>query len=282
MVGVLGVILIDGDNVRGKMKFCLTKEELCDAVELWSYRAGLSGKVGLIFDHGSKHSAYVTNKNKLGIIFSGPKLTADDVIVRDVDYFVSHRKVDVTVITQDKELQKRCRKNSVKKIKHFNKKMKRNPELDKVQNKIKFISSTVFADLMMKIFFHNITSHHDTSHLNGADDLTRSTDVMTYSNLHPDPSYNEVDNADVIQMRNNLERETNLRESLETLKRSYRSRRQQNKRKLHTDNLKVKIEKIQLEIQKLMEGEASGTPSWTHVTFSTHTLLYHHRSFLDL
>ena len=49
------LLLIDGDNVRGKTKFSLSKEDLCSRVESWMHKEDLKGRVILFFDHASRH-----------------------------------------------------------------------------------------------------------------------------------------------------------------------------------------------------------------------------------
>ena len=79
-----GVIVLDGDNIRGKTKFTISKEQLCDDVIKWSDSIGLSNRVILVFDHGSKHQAYYCNG--IIIVFSGSRKSGDDIIARYI-YF---------------------------------------------------------------------------------------------------------------------------------------------------------------------------------------------------
>ena len=65
------LMIIDGDNVRGKTKFQLSKEQLSDCVELWMQESGLHGKVCLMYDHGSAQAGYVLPTSGLAICFSG-------------------------------------------------------------------------------------------------------------------------------------------------------------------------------------------------------------------
>lgn len=58
-----GVILLDGDNIRGKTKFRLSKEDLCRDVEEWMAEWGLFGLVTLMYDHASQHSGYFLPKS---------------------------------------------------------------------------------------------------------------------------------------------------------------------------------------------------------------------------
>jgi len=65
------LMIIDGDNVRGKTKFQLSKEQLSDCVEQWMQDCGLHGKVCLMYDHGSAQTGYVLPTSGLAICFSG-------------------------------------------------------------------------------------------------------------------------------------------------------------------------------------------------------------------
>jgi hypothetical protein len=58
-----GVILLDGDNIRGKTKFRLSKEDLCRDVEEWMSEWGLFGLVTLMYDHASQHTGYFLPKS---------------------------------------------------------------------------------------------------------------------------------------------------------------------------------------------------------------------------
>ena len=70
------LMIIDGDNVRGKTKFQLSKEQLSDCVEQWMQDCGLHGKVCLMYDHGSAQTGYVLPTSGLAICFSGSLLTS--------------------------------------------------------------------------------------------------------------------------------------------------------------------------------------------------------------
>ena len=69
------LMIIDGDNVRGKTKFQLSKEQLSDCVEQWMQDCGLHGKVCLMYDHGSAQTGYVLPTSGLAICFSGSSLS---------------------------------------------------------------------------------------------------------------------------------------------------------------------------------------------------------------
>jgi hypothetical protein len=70
------LMIIDGDNVRGKTKFQLSKEQLSDCVEQWMQDCGLHGKVCLMYDHGSAQTGYVLPTSGLAICFSGSSLSS--------------------------------------------------------------------------------------------------------------------------------------------------------------------------------------------------------------
>eukprot|EP01041_Mallomonas_annulata_P006063 gene6063-12227_t len=105
------VVMVDGDNVRGKTKFSLTKEHLCDAVIMWAKQQSIQDRVVIFFDHADEHEAFLLNGGS-AIVFSGPKRSADDIISRDVSWFHQTLQRNVVVITEDQELRSRCRKSS--------------------------------------------------------------------------------------------------------------------------------------------------------------------------
>ena len=117
------IMLIDGDNVRGKTKFRLTKQQLCYAVDRLVRGADLR-RVCLYFDHSTKQTGYLLpdNPNGLAVVFSGPRNSVDNVIVRDIKYFQANQSCDVLVVTEDRELKKRCRRTSLSNNKYKAKK----------------------------------------------------------------------------------------------------------------------------------------------------------------
>eukprot|EP01038_Epipyxis_sp_PR26KG_P014628 gene14628-19647_t len=102
------IIMIDGDNVRGKASFTVSKERLCDDITCWMKYLGLEGRVVVIFDHGSNHEAYYIKSSGLTIVFAGPTNTADDIISRDVRWIQENMKTNVIVVTEDHQLKRRC------------------------------------------------------------------------------------------------------------------------------------------------------------------------------
>lgn len=137
------VLIIDGDNVRGKTKFMLSKEELLLRVENWLFMENMQGKVLVVYDHASKQSGYMLDSG-LGVIFAGPDDCADDVIARDVPVFHRQFNANVVVVTDDKELRRRCSRDTSPRI------MKKKGIVDVSSNyTISIISSTLFADYLM-------------------------------------------------------------------------------------------------------------------------------------
>ena len=153
------VIIIDGDNVRGKTKFSMSKEDLVDKVNIWSKITDLNACIIIMFDHGSEHAAFYHKQNSFVIVFSGPILKADDVIARDIPYYQEHLNCSVVaVVTEDVDLKKRCRKNSISSPYNKRKSKKENKRNNKVDisidlkdRKLMTIDSTKFADILLQI-----------------------------------------------------------------------------------------------------------------------------------
>jgi hypothetical protein len=104
--GSSAAYVIDGDNVRGKSNFELSHDALLGRVGQWARRAGLSGCVLLTIDHGEAPTRI--NRHGIGISFSGPHDSADDLIAREVPTLMRQCKV-VTLVTADSGLIRRCR-----------------------------------------------------------------------------------------------------------------------------------------------------------------------------
>jgi hypothetical protein len=99
------VVLIDGDNVRGKTSFSVSKEQLLQDLHCFKDKFGLHDKLQLYYDHGRWHEAYKCDG--LSVVFSGEK-TADDIIARDVAWWKDRFKAHVMVVTADSGLKARC------------------------------------------------------------------------------------------------------------------------------------------------------------------------------
>lgn len=99
------VVLVDGDNVRGKTSFSISKEQLLADTHKLTERCGLSERLHLYYDHGKEHEAFRVLGTTL--IFSGER-TADDAIARDVGWWKEKYGSHVIVITADSGLKARC------------------------------------------------------------------------------------------------------------------------------------------------------------------------------
>ncbi|GFH58048.1 hypothetical protein CTEN210_14524 [Chaetoceros tenuissimus] len=99
------VVLIDLENVRGKSNFDLTHQELLRQTTQWVQMNELEDKVTFVVDHGSLHTAYYLQEEKLSLVFAGPRMKADDVLARDIAFF----EKNAIVVTADNELMSRCR-----------------------------------------------------------------------------------------------------------------------------------------------------------------------------
>ena len=73
-----GVLLVDGDNVRGKAGFGASHLSLMATLARWSSRRRLQGSTVLFVDHGAANSSFIALGN--AVVFAGPSQTADDII----------------------------------------------------------------------------------------------------------------------------------------------------------------------------------------------------------
>ncbi len=107
-----GVLLVDGDNTRGKSGFSLSHEGLLGRTARWAQRLGLEGRCVVLVDHGSSADAFhMPQLGGASVAFSGPAASADDVAARDVGWF--HRRGhDVMLVTADSGLIQRCRRSA--------------------------------------------------------------------------------------------------------------------------------------------------------------------------
>ena len=107
-----GVLLVDGDNTRGKSAFSLSHEALVARTARWASRCGLEGRLVVLIDHGSSPTAFhLPQLGGAAVAFSGPADSADDVAARDVGWF--HRRGhDVMLVTADSGLIQRCRRSA--------------------------------------------------------------------------------------------------------------------------------------------------------------------------
>jgi len=99
-----GVVLIDGNNVRGADRFALSQEALCERVAEWAAAERLPSI--LVLDHGEQR-AWPLGEFAVCTL-SGDVQTADDVCVRDA-LWLRQRGRGVAVATSDVELTRRLR-----------------------------------------------------------------------------------------------------------------------------------------------------------------------------
>jgi len=92
------LILLDGDNIRGKSGFRWSKESLYCKVHQFVERAQLKNRVILLYDHGPQH--YGHKIHGFTCLFGGSGRTADDVISKAVQW-CSIRNCSTLVVTSD-------------------------------------------------------------------------------------------------------------------------------------------------------------------------------------
>ena len=169
------VLIIDGDNLRGKTKFSLSKEDVCRRLERWVVTKNLSGRVVLVYDHASQQCSFML-KSGVAVVFAGPQLCADDIIARDVDYIRNQFNSTVTVVTDDKQLRRRCNGKSKRILKKEHLKEPNN-QLD-----VHIITSTAFAEFIMTLT-DETTASFESTELQSMKNMTAAVEVLTSPNI---------------------------------------------------------------------------------------------------
>ena len=103
-----GVVLIDGDNCRGKSRWQFSAAELSSRVVAAARRSsfGAEGVDTVLFlDHGERRDCFAVEG--CGVAFAGRRSTADDAIVDAVEWWLE-RNVSVVVVTSDYGLRQRA------------------------------------------------------------------------------------------------------------------------------------------------------------------------------
>ena len=101
------VVLIDGDNCRGKSKWRLSAADV-DAAAAGAHARGLLGQETiLMLDHGERRDCFVTEPGAYATAFAGRRATADDAIVDCVEHFLENNRT-LTVVTSDFGLRARA------------------------------------------------------------------------------------------------------------------------------------------------------------------------------
>jgi hypothetical protein len=103
--------LVDVNNVRGRTHFSSDVDEICCSLCRWASAEPAGSFVVLEVDHGPKLQAFVLHSEGLDgrvvVCFAGPKLEADDTIVRGIE-FCRSRGERVLAVTSDCGLRGRC------------------------------------------------------------------------------------------------------------------------------------------------------------------------------
>lgn len=95
------ILVIDGDNVRGKSGWAWNAADLASEVARWSDQ-----KTILFLDHGEMRQAFSLTP-ECSLAFAGPESTADDAIVDAVDWLLGSTSLSVAVVTSDYGLRAR-------------------------------------------------------------------------------------------------------------------------------------------------------------------------------
>ncbi len=101
------ILVIDGDNVRGKTGFQLTKDDLCENLTSFLHENHLNDQVIVAFDHGFEEEGVYLEHHSMAIVFSGPSQKADDVIARDILWLQKTFHLPILLVTDDFLLGKR-------------------------------------------------------------------------------------------------------------------------------------------------------------------------------
>jgi len=108
-LGDSGIILLDLNNIRGKVGFPRADVlDLCAVLAQWTRENDLKQQVIIEVDHGPSVEYFY--RSGVGMSFAGTKIIADDLIVMDVDYFVRQENKRVLVVTSDMGLKDRCKR----------------------------------------------------------------------------------------------------------------------------------------------------------------------------
>lgn len=100
--GAHQVLLIDGDNVRGKSGWVWSAA--CLAAEVAAMTAEAQLRSVLFLDHGEVREAFTpagSDGGRFALAFAGPKATADDAIVDAAEWFLSSTDTFLAVATSD-------------------------------------------------------------------------------------------------------------------------------------------------------------------------------------
>ena len=245
------VLIIDGDNLRGKTSFSVTKEELLD--DLGKFQKCIQnthGKICVYYDHGTSQEAYKL-RNHLNVIFSGDR-TADDSIVRDISWYQKYHDTHVTIVTADSGLRARC--SRVFKSK---------------KDKLNIIDSNLFVEFMDHLMRNasSSTTGFNSNCNNNNDDIgsttaTVSIDTPTSTVTTAFTITNTMDASDKENALTDLTRlELRLRDQIRSMTRMSTLRSGGRKKRMQFRNRLSELEsRLALCIQKsesLMKGKVN-------------------------
>lgn len=156
------VLLVDGDNLRGKTKFVCSKEDICRSIYHWLEHRGLVQQAIVMFDHGKQASAHhflpedtkTSSREGLLVAFSGPSMSVDQMMQRDIAFLQSTFHQDVVVVTEDMLLRKKCKTQSEDHRKNVRKAGKKDL-LESAAQSLHVISSPRFIELLQ--YSHPVT-----------------------------------------------------------------------------------------------------------------------------
>jgi len=103
------VVVVDGNNVRGRVGFRWTKMQLARLLSAWGAEYGIDGRVVVAWDHGLESIALPWDG--VAHAFAGPRRAADDLITEEVGRLSSLSILeeegafrDIWLATADREL----------------------------------------------------------------------------------------------------------------------------------------------------------------------------------
>lgn len=141
------ILLIDGDNLRGKTKFQVSKQKLLSDVMTFLQVHDISNPVYLYFDHAMMQEVISIPSSMVSVVFAGPSDKADDVIISHIDSFQSQFDKDIVLVTEDNLLRKRCRAQSIGGRKSI-KKVKDQSTVTAIPRNLLMVTSPAFAEVL--------------------------------------------------------------------------------------------------------------------------------------
>ena len=168
------------------------------------------------------------------VVFAGPQYCADDIIARDVVYLQQKVHPKLVVVTDDKELRRRCNKDSKRIAK------KKNTIERDANVTVSIISSTSFADLLT------------STHMESLMPISPSNDsTSTLQEKNRKASITLVSSPRVKSVMLDLNEEVELRRKLSQVQASLVTSSRQ-----HRPRIQSRLKQIELRLQKLHSGKS--------------------------